>query len=60
MSGGELVYHFINVVVMTALVAPLILWRYRRAVLAGMMDPGGAALPLAPVISGNLLVARRW
>lgn len=51
MSGGELVYHFINVVVMTALVAPLILWRYRRAVLAGMMDPGGAALPLAPVIA---------
>ena len=51
MLGGELVFHFINVVVMTVLIAPLILWRYRRAVLAGMMDRGGAALPLAPVVA---------
>jgi hypothetical protein len=49
MLGGELVFHFINVIVLTVLVAPLILWRYRRAVLAGMMDRGGATLPLPAV-----------
>jgi hypothetical protein len=48
MLGGELVFHFLNVIVMTALVAPLVLWRYRRAVLAGMQDRLGAPLPFAP------------
>jgi hypothetical protein len=48
MSGGELVFHFINVMLMTVLVSPLILWRYRRAVLAGMQDRGGAALLPVP------------
>jgi hypothetical protein len=47
MLGGQLVFHFVNVIVMTALVAPLVLWRYRRAVLAGMQDKLGAPLPLA-------------
>jgi hypothetical protein len=48
MLGGELVFHFLNVIVMTALVAPLVLWRYQRAVLAGMQDRLGAPLPFAP------------
>jgi len=45
MLGGELSFHFMNVVLMTLVVAPLVLWRYRRAVLAGMQDRLGAALP---------------
>jgi hypothetical protein len=48
MLGGELVFHFANVILLTALIAPLIRWRYRRAVLAGMQDRGGAAL--APAV----------
>ena len=36
MVSGELLYRFLNVMLLTALVAPLVLWRYRRAVLAGM------------------------
>ncbi len=51
MLGGELVFHFINVILLTVLVAPLILWRYRRAVLAGMMDRGGTALPLPAIVA---------
>ena len=47
MFGGELIFRFLNVIVLTALVAPLVLWRYRRAVLAGMQARVGAALPLA-------------
>ncbi|MEO8836262.1 MAG: hypothetical protein ABI364_05950 [Caldimonas sp.] len=49
MLGGELVFHFINVVVLTALAAPIVLWRYRRAVLAGMRATGAAPLPVAAV-----------
>jgi hypothetical protein len=48
MSGGELWFHFMNVMLMTLVVAPLVLWRYRRAVLAGMQHRLGAALPLPP------------
>jgi len=48
MLGGELSFHFLNVMLMTAIVAPLVLWRYRKAVLAGMQSRTGAALPLAP------------
>jgi len=48
MLGGELFFHFLNVIVMTALVAPVVLWRYRRAVLAGMQHGLGAPLPFAP------------
>ena len=35
-----------NVMLMTFVVAPLVLWRYRRAVLAGMQQSVGAPLPL--------------
>ena len=48
MLGGELSFHFMNVVLMTLAVAPLILWRYRRAVLAGMQHRLGVPLPLPP------------
>lgn len=48
MAGGELLFRFVNVMLLTALVAPLVLWRYRRAVLAGMQSKVGAAMPLAP------------
>ena len=62
MLGGELMFHFMNVMVMTLVVAPLVLWRYRRAVLAGMRHRLGAPLPvpaapLTTVIQVTLLVA---
>src|SRR5678816_1016502 len=37
---------FMNVMLMTLVVAPLVLWRYRRAVLAGMQHRLGAPLPV--------------
>jgi len=46
MLGGELMFHFMNVMLMTLVVAPLVLWRYRRAVLAGMQHRLGAPLPV--------------
>ena len=46
MLGGELMFHFMNVMVLTFVVAPLVLWRYRRAVLAGMRHRLGAPLPV--------------
>jgi hypothetical protein len=49
MLGGELSVHFLNVILLTLLIAPLVLWRYRRAVLAGMRDRPGAVLPVVPV-----------
>ena len=45
MLGGELSFHLLNVLLLTLGIAPLVLWRYRRAVLAGMQ--GGGAKPLA-------------
>src|SRR5215212_5254015 len=48
MLGGELSFHFMNVMLMTLVVAPLVLWRYRRAVLAGMQHRLGATLPVPP------------
>ncbi|MEP7296746.1 MAG: hypothetical protein ABI702_11205 [Burkholderiales bacterium] len=50
MLGGELVSHLLSVVLLTVLIAPLVLWRYRRAVLAGMQGKTGADLPMAPVV----------
>jgi hypothetical protein len=44
--GGELFLDFVNVLVMTLLVAPLGLWRYRRSVLDGMRDRPEPALPV--------------
>src|SRR5712691_6918248 len=52
MRGGELLFHFMNVAVLTALLAPLILWRYRRAVLRGMEERLGAPVPCAPAALG--------
>jgi hypothetical protein len=46
--GGELLSHLATVVLLTLLIAPLVLWRYRRAVLAGMMARPGPTLPVAP------------
>ena len=48
MLGGELASYFINVMLLTAAIAPLVLWRYRRAVLAGMQGRSGEALALPP------------
>lgn len=48
MLGGELSFQFMNVMLMTLIVAPLVLWRYRRAVLVGMQHRLGASLPLPP------------
>jgi len=57
MLGGELFFHFMNVMLMTLLVAPLILWRYRRAVLAGMQARDGEALPLTPAVTSAVVGA---
>lgn len=46
--GGELSSHFLSVMLLTLLIAPLVLWRYKRAVLAGMQDRPGPVLPIAP------------
>lgn len=42
MLGAQLSLVVLNAVLLTVLVAPLLLWRYRRAVLAGMRRSGGA------------------
>ena len=46
MGGGELLFTFVNVMLMTLIIAALVLWRYRRAVLAGMQQSVGTPLPL--------------
>ncbi len=43
---GYLIYHFMNTILLTALVAVAVLWRYRVGVLAGMRCVGGNALDL--------------
>lgn len=47
MSGGELQFHFFNIIVLTALVSVFWLWRYRSAVLRGMYARDGVALLIA-------------
>ncbi len=47
MHSGELVFHFLNVVVLTALIAAWVLWRYRVAVLKGMQARSGEVIPVA-------------
>jgi hypothetical protein len=42
--GPELSLLVLNAVLLTLLVVPLLMWRYRRAVLAGMMARAGEAL----------------
>ena len=44
MLGPELSLLVLNAVLLTLLVVPLVMWRYRRAVLAGMQERSGAAL----------------
>jgi hypothetical protein len=46
MIGAELFYHLINSALLTAIVALFVLWRYRVAVLKGMMRGDNVALPL--------------
>lgn len=46
MNGGELSVHFTNSVLVTVVVALFVLWRYRQAILVGMMQGDGLALPL--------------
>ncbi len=59
MGGGELLFTFVNVMLMTIIVAALVLWRYRRAVLAGMQHRVGAPLPLPPPRAPAAPVAAR-
>lgn len=67
MHGGEPSVHFINSVLVTVVVALIVLWRYRLAILGGMMQGDSVALPLpaerAPVQaasgSGNLATHER-
>jgi hypothetical protein len=49
MHSGELIYHFINVIIITSLIAPWVLWRYRVAVLKGMQARSGDVLAPAGV-----------
>lgn len=67
--GGELLSHLANVVLLTIAIAPIVLWRYRRAVLGGMMARPGETLevaapatqPEAPAASGtDEAPALRW
>ncbi len=56
MNSGELSVHFINSVMVTLVVALFVLWRYRQAILGGMMRGASAVLPLpvatAPASTG--------
>lgn len=47
MHSGELIFHFLNVIVLTALIAAWVLWRYRVAVLKGMQAQSGDVIPVA-------------
>lgn len=46
MNGGELSLHFTNSVLVTVVVALFVLWRYRQAILGGMMRGDRLALPV--------------
>lgn len=51
MLGAQLTHHFVVSALVTAVVAMLVVWRYRVAVLKGMMRGDGMALPLpAPTL----------
>jgi hypothetical protein len=50
MQTGELIYHFINTVIVAALVSAAVLWRYRIDVVAGMRVRGEVdLLPSTPL-----------
>ena len=53
MLGGELFFQLLNVLLLTLGLSSLVLWRYRRAVLAGMQGRGGGTLPIAPRRTAN-------
>jgi hypothetical protein len=46
MLAGELMFHFLLTVIITALVAAFVLWRYRVAVLKGMSTAIGTDIPV--------------
>jgi hypothetical protein len=46
MNPGQLIAHFINTAIITAIVAGLVLWRYKAGVLAGMNVGGAVELPI--------------
>lgn len=47
--GGELILLLFNVLLLTLLIAPLVLWRYRHAVLSGTgVDAVALPVPHAP------------
>src|SRR5688572_13255994 len=48
MHPGQFIAHFINTAIITAIVAALVLWRYKVGVLAGMSSGGGEELPIPP------------
>ena len=48
MQPGQLIAHFINTAIITAIVAGLVLWRYKAGVLAGMNVGGAVDLPIPP------------
>ena len=66
MLGGELSFHLLNVLLLTLGIAPLVLWRYRCAVLAGMQGGAERALPVAapgaadPPASPTTVDPLRW
>src|SRR5262249_26576831 len=49
MHSGELIFHLLNVIVLTALIAAWVLWRYRVAVLKGMQARSGEVIPVSEV-----------
>lgn len=48
MHPGQFIAHFINTAIITAIVAALVLWRYKVGVLAGMNRGGGGELLMPP------------
>jgi hypothetical protein len=48
MHPGQFIAHFINTAIITAIVAALVLWRYKVGVLAGMRTGGTVDLPTPP------------
>jgi hypothetical protein len=53
MLGGELSFHLLNVLLLTLGIAPLVLWRYRRAVLVGMQGHAELTLPVAAPVAAR-------
>jgi hypothetical protein len=67
MHSGELIFHFLNVIVLTAIIASWVLWRYRVAVLKGMQARSGEAMAVAEATRHEAIPApvnaetvRRW